>query len=56
MTRREMIDSLIAMRKDLSRNTIQLMTVPLSDAELEQVLRQAQEDLAAEAVEGTYGS
>lgn len=56
MTRREMIDSLIAMRKDLSRNTIQLMTMPLSDAELKQVLQHAQQDMAAEAVESTYGA
>lgn len=56
MTRREMLDALIDMRKDLSRNTLQLMAMCLSDAELEQVLRQAQQDAADEAVESMYGA
>ena len=50
MTRREMIDSSIAMRKNLSRNTIQLMTMPLSDAELKQVFQHPQQDMVSEAV------
>lgn len=54
MTRREMLDALIAMRKDLSRNTLQLMTMPLTDAELEQVLRYAQQDMVAEANEAEH--